>query len=312
MINSLSVFWDVPDQTWRSSIAVLLPEEVQLDYLEKSVDPCIHDPILRAILAELRHGYQVFVHSRKDVRFQTQEAHTYLRTRIIHCSGSMQNYWVGMRESIATLSSDSTTSALPSLTAEFQLPPTYQTCIDQSSDIVGAKFTSMPPSVAMFTVLAMHVWCRTVGQTDSCQIGNRTDGVYRGNLILLGKMKEDMSRWEREASDGDQQRYASARLFAAYVGAQMEWAAFQMNSANTSVSTTTTTVPGAANDAPGIFGPVKGFFNTRLAEQARTLGLISWIMVKEVLEGFIYSDVLSPHPSTWFYLTMAAREDGSV
>jgi hypothetical protein len=42
------------------------------------------------------------------------------------------------------------------------------------------------------------------------------------------------------------------------------------------------------------------WYNMRLAEHARGMGLITWGEVREVLMGFLYTDILKPHGSEWF------------
>lgn len=54
------------------------------------------------------------------------------------------------------------------------------------------------------------------------------------------------------------------------------------------------------------------FYNRKFARQAFQMGLWSWAEVREVLKGFIYSDNVEPHGSSWLYRTIGAYLDDHV
>jgi hypothetical protein len=81
------------------------------------------------------------------------------------------------------------------------------------------------------------------------------------NDMLLGKMKGLI----------EVKGYSRVKLWALYVGACVEQAR----------------------------GKVE-WYNVRLAEHVRGMGLVTWREVREVLMGFLYTDILKPHGSEWF------------
>ena len=46
--------------------------------------------------------------------------------------------------------------------------------------------------------------------------------------------------------------------------------------------------------------PTFRWFNAQLSIQARLLGLMHWSEARQLLTHFIYSDIMRPHPSTWY------------
>ena len=280
----------------------LLPEEAYIIHLENSIDPCIHDATLRNIFAELRHCYTTLLCTLKDAALQTQLAVTYLRTKTIHCGSRMHKYWLDLRKSPGERFNDKGLTSPPLFETAFEIPSSYHTSLVQPVPSSNDRLTLMPPDVARFVILAMHVWIRSVGQIDSCHVGNRTDGVYRANDLLLSEMKKAIISWDQNTCYENRRRYGNARLFATYVGAQMEWASFAATSCKLSTtSATTITMDKSIQGSSKVYGPVRGFFTLRLAEQARALALTGWEQVSEILvKNFIYTDTLTPHPSTWF------------
>ena len=80
----------------------------------------------------------------------------------------------------------------------------------------------------------------------------------------------------------DKQFYYHARLWALFVGAHSEYQAALLSN-----------IPRAFAVAS------KGWFNVQLAQQARMSGVRRWIHIKEILESFMYFEMV-PDPSVWY------------
>jgi hypothetical protein len=93
--------------------------------------------------------------------------------------------------------------------------------------------------------------------------------LYDAGPVISTQLRLLLMQGEEECS-----RFQNARLWALYVGAQAE----QMPLRNRPEPTT-------------------AWFNTNFAVQARRMGLLSWQAVRVILERFIFSDLLQPHPS---------------
>ncbi|KAL8864132.1 MAG: hypothetical protein Q9174_007456 [Haloplaca sp. 1 TL-2023] len=74
--------------------------------------------------------------------------------------------------------------------------------------------------------------------------------------------------------------YSHARFWALFVGAQSEYQAALLDKSPRALAS-------------------GSWFNIQLAQQARTCGLLRWGCVKEILEGFMYFDMV-PDPSQWY------------
>jgi hypothetical protein len=86
------------------------------------------------------------------------------------------------------------------------------------------------------------------------------------------------------AVESEHRQYATARIWALYVGAVCEQQSFLH---------TNTDVP--------------RFFNAQLAIEARALGLTSWTALYPVLDSFLYTDEMRPPGELWFNGLMAPR-----
>lgn len=208
----------------------LLPPELQIDELEKRIDPCIHDPLLRNMLAVLLCSYLVLGLSFRDPKFQTMQTANYARTRFIHVTGRMINYYIDCCESRRIDGWPEDLSSVP-----------HGSEFSQSSSPPRHKI-QMPIPVAAFTSLAALCWARTVGRVDNQSIGARKNGVFCAKDLILSKIKELMVAWELHASGQELKDYGPARLFTLYVGAQSEWAkAYAQQRVSPTHTTTTTT-----------------------------------------------------------------------
>lgn len=142
------------------------------------------------------------------------------------------------------------------------------------SDIYRVRVWSR---VRAYTSLASVVWIRTMAMIDNMYI-SPGHSVLKANYQLLAKAKEILTEHEEIFMADSQAQYARLRLFALYVGAYEEQVRQQRGE-----------------------GKAAGhWFNVKLVEHAKAMQLVTWDAVTEVLLGFLYTDVLQPHGSTWF------------
>ena len=100
---------------------------------------------------------------------------------------------------------------------------------------------------------------------------------FATHTALLRRLRHHL-----EISDGldDKHFYSHARLWALFVGAQSEYQAALLNKSSRALAS-------------------RGWFNIQLAQQARRCGLLKWACVREILEGFMYFEMV-PDPSEWY------------
>lgn len=138
--------------------------------------------------------------------------------------------------------------------------------------------------VQAYTSLAAILWVRWVATGKNYTADGDMDVT---NELLMDRLKEKMTDSEWMVSKNAQGLYTCARLWALYVGAYLEQAQIAGPASPESIS--------------------KDWFNVRLAQQAKAMGLVSWEQVHERLLRFLHADVLQPHGSTWFLKTMEAN-----
>ena len=99
---------------------------------------------------------------------------------------------------------------------------------------------------------------------------------FATHTVLLERLRHHL-----EISDSleDKHFYSHARLWALFVGAQSEYQAALLNKSSRALAS-------------------RGWFNIQLAQQARRCGLRRWVCVREILEGFMYFEMV-PDPSEW-------------
>jgi hypothetical protein len=105
---------------------------------------------------------------------------------------------------------------------------------------------------------------------------------------LLATLRDILEKSDRMPGGQSFHRYNRARLWAFYVGAFGE----QLN---------------ATLKTPEI-DPCQQWFNKKLAEQAYITDVKEWNEAKDVFKGFLYTDHLPPHGSTWFGKTLKLNE----
>ncbi|OAP62032.1 hypothetical protein AYL99_04235 [Fonsecaea erecta] len=104
-----------------------------------------------------------------------------------------------------------------------------------------------------------------------------TKSHFSAHAALLSRL-----RYHLEISDSlkDWHVYSQARLWALFAGAQSEYQAALLNKQPRALAS-------------------QGWFNIQLAKQSRRCELLTWVSVKEVLEGFMYFAMV-PDPSEWY------------
>ena len=104
-----------------------------------------------------------------------------------------------------------------------------------------------------------------------------TKAHFAAHAALLRRLRHHL---ELGDSLEDKHFYSHARLWALFVGAQSEYQAALLSK------------------LPRAFA-ARGWFNIQLAQHARGGGLLKWECVREILEGFMYFELV-PDPSEWY------------
>ena len=106
-----------------------------------------------------------------------------------------------------------------------------------------------------------------------------TKAHFAAHAALLKRLRHHL---ELSDSSEDKQFYYHARLWALFVGAHSEYQAALLS------------------NMPRAFAVAsRGWFNVRLAQQARSCGVRRWVHIKEILESFMYFEMV-PDPSVWY------------
>lgn len=146
----------------------------------------------------------------------------------------------------------------------------------------GERSTSL--RVTAFFSLAAHIYTRISLNVDTIRRGEIT--VFSANAELLLKLRDLLADYERNAEPTEKLAYGKIQLWALYIGAYAEQAA-------------EVSLRGATAE--------HGWFNTRLATRATSMGLLFWPDVRAVLQIIHYTDSLRPHGSQWFWKIMNAN-----
>ena len=108
--------------------------------------------------------------------------------------------------------------------------------------------------------------------------------IYDSQRPILNTLRTALSQAKESQSHADHLKNRNAQLWAFFVGAQAEHS-FKPDRANVT----------------------QDWFNSKLAALAEEMGLYSWQSVRDILQGFLYTDFVQPHASLWYWKTMAAR-----
>lgn len=124
--------------------------------------------------------------------------------------------------------------------------------------------------------LASLYWIRSVG---GWMIIRGID-IYDAQRSILEKLRTSLTRAAEMQTASDQLKFRNARLLALFVGAQAEqsWRC-------------------------------PGWINDNLRRLVKDLNLFSWTAFRTILEGFLYTDMLPPHGSTWYEQSINANLD---
>ena len=100
---------------------------------------------------------------------------------------------------------------------------------------------------------------------------------FAAHTALLRRLRHHL-----EISDSleDKHFYSNSRFWALFVGAHSEYQAALLNKSSRALAS-------------------RGWFNIQLAQQARRCGLRRWVYVREILESFMYFEMV-PDPSVWY------------
>jgi hypothetical protein len=133
--------------------------------------------------------------------------------------------------------------------------------------------------VQAYASLASIVWVRCVARIDDKYVCGGFS-LWKANNTLIARTRAIITETEEMFSETAQNKYARIKLWTLYIGAYVEQE--QASKAG-------------QQDKASI-----QWFNDRLAKQAKAMRLVTWDAVRDVLLGFLYTDVLQPHGSTWF------------
>lgn len=130
---------------------------------------------------------------------------------------------------------------------------------------------------------ALH-WTRAAAKIDSMPVG--ASRFYAAGPLILSRLREALALAPTLSANGDDEEEeedvsgSRLRFWVLSVGAFAEQTGF-------------------ARSGAGVKGQVD-WFTAELAKQAARMGIFSWQQAREILSGFLYTDVLTPHGSTWF------------
>ena len=150
-------------------------------------------------------------------------------------------------------------------------------------------------------------------------------------VLVEGMRYRDQLQERQQQQQGEEveDKYANARLWALFAGAHGEQVAARLKYSasapvvRTPYTTTTDPVPTHTTASTSIlpasprFTPIdpdsdpsrSGWFNKTLALASRQRGINSWFALRQILQGFVYSDNIPPNGTDWFYRTMSGAFD---
>ena len=151
---------------------------------------------------------------------------------------------------------------------------------------------------------------------------------------ILSAMKEIMMnsvQWRTQLQQRQQQqqtdmedKYANARLWTLFAGAHGEQVrarlkqsaslpprppSYTTNNAPMTIPADPPSTGPPPSSTSSIPDPSHGWFNRQLALASRSRGINSWAALREILQGFVYSDNIPPNGTDWFYRTMSGALD---
>ena len=130
-----------------------------------------------------------------------------------------------------------------------------------------------------YTCLAALWWTRYLKKEENVPAGPAST-IYNAGDRILPTLKTVLMQSELISNGLESLTHGRVRLWALYIGSLSEQ------------RTRIATRP--------VLPPDNDWFTRELMSQARKMHLRVWGEVREVLQGFLYSDGLEPHGSTWF------------
>lgn len=124
--------------------------------------------------------------------------------------------------------------------------------------------------------LASLYWIRCIGGS---MIVRGVD-IYDAQRPILEKLRISLRRADETQTAKDRSKYQHAKLWTLFVGAQTEQSWRR-----------------------------PGWFNKSLVALGKEMGVVSWTALREILNGFLYTDMLPPHGSTWYEKTIRQGEE---
>jgi hypothetical protein len=133
----------------------------------------------------------------------------------------------------------------------------------------------------VYLSLAALYWIRSIGGS---MIIRGVD-IYDSQRPILEKLRRALTSAQESQTKADEVKYENARLWALFIGAQAEqgWRR-----------------PGWFCDNLFLLGKETGF------------GLGTWASVQQVLKRFLYTDMLPPHGSNWYKITIGQITDNQT
>lgn len=154
-------------------------------------------------------------------------------------------------------------------------------------------FDEIRTSAAMS--LAMLLLLRCMTQIDDVKISGNIR-IFRANMLIMHRLKEILMSTNSHNKFESRTDFSNARLYVLFIGAWLE----QVRAAAQRAATGLPADLQDAGNLEGKSGAELGWFNCELAEHARAMGLTEWMEVREILQRFIYVDIMKPDAAFWF------------
>ena len=142
-------------------------------------------------------------------------------------------------------------------------------------------------STTAYASIAAIYWTRQAIKVENVPVGSAR--VFNAGKTLLPALRRCVTAAETYSNGLDAQENARLRLWALYIGAMAEQAHDHGHGQSSRVA--------EGEDTEMTRG--LGWFAREFAAQVIRMGLAMWSDVRRVLQGFLYSDSLQPHGSSW-------------
>jgi hypothetical protein len=274
------------------SIRTHLPESMSLTTMERRLDRSLSSDKLRDIFACENQASSVYLKVRHDPVFRTADD--------LSLSSADSRFLIRYL-TILNMS---------------RLVNHYLDAEDISSSATEPSTVS-DAQVQAFTSLAAILWIRNYiipngGPKDrgaTAPLPSRNAPrikLFDSTELLFVRLKQSLIRtkWMAYSRDPAYQKYTRVRLWALYVGALLEQQEQQRlqceggNNASPAGNFADQATP--KSDDSTYSATLESWFNAEFAEQIDLMSRPSWPLVREILRGFLYTDMMKPNGSTWF------------